>query len=138
MTYGLISTRQIQGDALRRFVIAILLGLFVVVGVGAATEPVQAQTAVFNFKNSSRWIIYVRMYSQSRDAVWPADAFFVLNDRETRASTLACVGNETICYGAGYQEDGSGEYYGVGVNGNYSCSACCIRCGQSHTFNLGN
>jgi hypothetical protein len=102
---------------------AILFGLVLLVGVG--TQPSKAFTICFT--NNASSIIYLRAFSANRNAVWPASGGWVLDDRVERCATLACVGNEKICYGG---TNNARLYWGVGFNGNMGCSSCCGFCGD--------
>jgi|SRR5262245_25371490 len=121
---------QVGRCALRKFMAVIVFGLLLALCAG--TGPAQAQPGVvtFKFTNNAPFIVYARMFSQSRNFVWPPTGrHFVLNDGKTRDARLSCLVGERICYGAAYQTDGKGRYWGAGYNGTEACSDCCIRCG---------
>jgi hypothetical protein len=111
---------------LRKLATAILVGLGLVAGGGI--QPVQA--ANFCFINAAPYIIYVRMFSQSRNVSWGS---WQLNSRFPQCVPLSCLFGESICYG-GY--DDQGTQWGVGWNNNLGCSNCCIQCGTTFTWTL--
>jgi hypothetical protein len=133
-----------KGDAVRKFVSAIVFSIVMLIITGAGTGPVQAQQGVvtFKFTNNAPFIIYARMFSQSRSGfVWPATGHFVLNDGVERSARLSCLVGERICFGAAYSTDGTGKYWGAGYKGVEACTGCCLRCGTtdadvSATWNL--
>lgn len=48
------------------------------------------------------------------------------------AAELAnCEAHRSICYGGRRRSDTSGRYWGNGVNGDQSCSDCCVACSTS-------
>jgi hypothetical protein len=123
--------------------VAAILSVFVLV-VGLDTRHAQAQDGVITFKftNNARYTVYMKMYSSSRNLVWPgANIHYILDDSSQRAARLSCQVGEKICYGGGYQTDGTGSYWGVGYLGKESCQGCCLVCGTlredgSHSWNL--
>jgi hypothetical protein len=117
---------------LRQFVTALFFGLCFAVSAG--TQQVQAQSATFCFTNNSSYILYVRAFSTSRNALWPANASWVLNDRSQRCASLACIPGEQICYGA---TNGAGGEWGVGYNATSGCPDCCGVCNNgTYSWNL--
>lgn len=124
---------------MRKLATLMFFGFFVIFGVGASTGTAQAQPGVytFNFTNKAPFIIYVRMFSQSRNAVWPTGGHFILRDGAKHSARLNCLVGERICYGAAYSTDGKGRYWGAGYNGNEACTGCCVRCGTTQQ-NLSN
>lgn len=71
--------------------------------------------------------VYIRFYDTTASLVWPdsVNAYY-LNQGQTGSYGLACATGHQICYGAS-NADGS-QYWGVGVNGDQACSACCLTC----------
>ena len=114
---------------MRTFITATLFGLFL--AVTAVTQQAQAQSATFCFTNSSSSVIYLRLFSTSRNAFW---GNYVLSDRVRRCATLSCVSGEQICYGG---TNNAGTYWGVGYDANSNCSNCCGQCDNSeYNINL--
>jgi hypothetical protein len=114
---------------LRKLTATIVFGLLLIFSAG--TGPAQAQPGVFTFKftNKAPFTVFVRMFSESRNVHWPAQGHFILNDGVKRDARISCLVGERVCYGASYQTDGGGRYWGVGYNGNQTCADCCVRCG---------
>jgi hypothetical protein len=109
---------------LRKLAIVVLLALVGFVSIG--TQRAQAQVVNFCFENHAPYIIYVRMFSKSRNAVWPPSGGWVLDDRARHCVRLACIVGEKICFGA---FDGAGRNWGVGYNNTLGCPNCCGTCG---------
>lgn len=110
---------------MRKLIISILFGLLLLTSAGSQ----QSHAAVtLCFTNNASNIIYVRAFSANRNAVWPAGAHWVLDDRVERCATLACNSGEKICYGG---TNNARKYWGVGYNGNYGCPSCCGFCNNA-------
>jgi hypothetical protein len=111
-------------------------------GVGLASVGTQAQagSATFNLINNARYTIFLKFYSQNRPYVWPGpNDHYTLSDNGEHSFPLACNAGEKICYGGGYSQDGSGNYWGVGFLGNQGCTGCCLVCGNdnpTHAWSL--
>ncbi len=120
-----------MGDILRKLTTPILFALLLLTTAGSQ----QSHAAVtLCFTNNASNIIYMRAFSANRNAVWPAGASWVLDDRVERCATLACVPGEKICYGG---TDNARAYWGVGHNGNVGCSSCCGFCNDAtYRWNL--
>ncbi len=117
---------------MHKLLTALFFSLFFVIGAGA--QKAEAQSANLCFTNGSSFIIYMRAFSASRNAVWPAGGNWVLNDRAERCALLSCIPGEQICYGG---TNNSGTYWGVGYDGNMGCQACCGTCdGGTYRANL--
>ena len=108
---------------MRKLVTAPLFGLLLAVSAG--TQWAQAQSVTFCFTNNSSYIIYLRAFSTSRKAVWPAGESWVLNDRGRRCASLSCSPGEQICYGG---TNNAGGDWGVGFNATHGCPNCCGTC----------
>ena len=120
-----------NGEAvLRRFATAILCVFVLVIGLGTRQALAQDGLVTFKFTNDAKYTIYMKMFSQSRNHVWPSGStHYVLDDSEERTARLACRVGEKICYGGGYRTDGTGSYWGTGYQGNKACRGCCLTCG---------
>ena len=103
---------------MRKLITATLFGLFL--AVTAVTQQAQAQSATFCFTNSSSSVIYLRLFSTSRNAFW---GNYVLSDRVRRCATLSCFANEQICFGA---TNNAGGQWGVGYDNSATCPDCCL------------
>lgn len=115
---------------MRRFATAILCVFALAVGFGTRQAPAQNGVVTFKFTNEAKYTIYMKMYSQNRNHVWPSDStHYVLDDSDERTARLACRVGEKICYGGAYRTDGTGSYWGTGYKGNKACRGCCLTCG---------
>lgn len=93
------------------------------------TNGKPAKTVTFVFSNRAKYIVEVRMFSQSRKVIWPgAKAAFDISDRRPHKIKIRCNVGEKICFGAYYSESGE-EYWGVGKHGREACEDCCGICG---------
>jgi hypothetical protein len=125
--YLQLTLRIQQGDALRKLITSLLFGLVLVATAG--TQQVQAQVVTYCFTNNAAYIIYMRMFSSNRSWQWPAGGgSWVLDDRQQHCLRLACNVGEQICFGG---SDNAGRNWGVGMNNNVSCTACCGTCGTN-------
>jgi hypothetical protein len=116
---------------LRRFSTAIICLFLLFVGIDTRHALAQDGLVTFKFTNDARFTIYMKMYSQNRNQVWPGAArHFVFDDNQEKVARLACQVGEKICYGGGYRTDGTGTYWGVGYRGNMGCRGCCLTCGS--------
>jgi hypothetical protein len=119
---------------LRKLATAVLFALVLIFGAGP--QKAEAQTMGLCLTNSASYIIYVRAFSANRDAVWPAGAHWIFNDRAERCALLSCVPGEKICYGG---TDNANRYWGVGYNGNQGCANCCGFCNNAtYRWNMTN
>ena len=92
-------------------------------GINGATPG----RAIFQMTNGAKHWIYVRLFSQDRSVIWPAQtAAFELRDREPTNLEIVCNVGEKICYGAYYSPNGT--YWGSGANDEHACDDCCMRC----------
>jgi hypothetical protein len=73
--------------------------------------------------------VYLRFFDTTDHVQWPPDTtqVYVLNYNNDQKFSLSCVTNAQICYGASVAGNNSG-YWGVGENGDQSCSNCCYSC----------
>ena len=98
---------------------------------GSGSAWAQSGSATFRLMNNARYQIFLKFYSPTH--VWPgASNHFTLADNGEHSFPLACDVGEKICYGAGYSQDGSGAYWGVGFLGDQGCSQCCLICGPNN------
>ena len=96
----------------------------------------QLVTMSWSFRNNHPNKVYLRFFSQDRDAVWPGpDEYYVLDDGDPHEARLRCWEGEKICYGAWTT---GGDEWGVGENDASSCNGCCTTCwsGDEGTRNL--
>jgi hypothetical protein len=111
---------------------------------GGCPSPANAQdgVATFSLKNSSPYTIHLRMFSRSRDWIWPsATTHYTLDDDGVHTARLTCEVGEKICFGAGWRESDSPRFWGVGFSGTKGCQGCCLTCGYededvSHFWDL--
>jgi len=71
-----------------------------------------------------------KFYDVDNNLVWPNSSTHYTTPGLGITSTkeLACVSGAKICYGAALQADGGGVYWGIGLNGDKSCTNCCYTC----------
>lgn len=86
----------------------------------------QEGRATFRITSKYSYIVYVRIFSQDRDVIWPgAHGAYELKDSEAHDLTIQCNVGEKICYGA---YDDAKSYWGVGRRGDKGCKDCCQTC----------
>jgi hypothetical protein len=96
----------------------------------------QYVTMTWSFKNSHPNIVYLQLYAQYKNYVWPGpDKYYKLVDSSAHEARIKCWEGEKICYGA--WTDGNSEW-GVGRNNKRTCQDCCVVCrsGDQGTRNL--
>ena len=73
------------------------------------------------------------LYEGSRKVgVWPAaNQFYRLSDGGSRTHTLDPSQPGKVCYGARSENDPSGSYWGVGIDGNQGCDDCCVQTSET-------
>jgi hypothetical protein len=118
------------GGALHKLAAA-LLGFFLAMTAG--TQHVRAQSVTLCFTNNSSYILYMRAFSTSRNAVWPQEGDWALDDRMQHCASLACMPGEQICFGG---TNNAGLDWGVGYSKSHGCTACCIACNSTYSWNL--
>jgi hypothetical protein len=120
---------------MRMFLTAVALAFLL--SFGAGVKPARSENATFKLTNSAPNIIWVKLFSQSREGwQWPSSkTHWILDDGAQHALTAGhCQPGEKICYGGSYQNNKT--HWGVGLDGKRSCTHCCITCGASHAWNL--
>jgi hypothetical protein len=120
---------------MRKFLTAVSLALLL--SVGAGVKSARSENATFKLTNSAPYIVWVKLYSQSRHGwQWPSSKrHWILNDGKQHTLTAGnCQPGEKICYGASYENKKT--HWGVGFDGKSACTRCCITCGESHAWNL--
>jgi len=130
---------------LRKLAVA-FFSFFLIFGVGTTPGTAQPQGVyTFKFRNTTSSPIFARMFSRTRNFVWPATGhYFLLRPGVGYQSVkVSCMPGEKICYGAALTADGKGRYWGAGYNGDKTCTDCCVRCGTlqenpTHTWNLAD
>lgn len=91
-----------------------------------ATAKTPAGEATFRIQSSTKYIVYVRLFSQNRKVIWPANrGAYALQTSEPYDLTIQCQVGEKICYGAYYSNK---TYWGVGPNDEAGCTDCCQSC----------
>lgn len=91
-----------------------------------------AQEITFTINNENSNDIQIEFYSQNRNHAWPGgNQAYNLSAGDSNAYKLACRSGEKICYGA-WVKGNANTYWGVGLNGKYSCDACCQICGDGN------
>ena len=117
---------------MRKLATAVLWVFVLVLFLDAKDAQAQNGVVTFKFTNNANYTIYMKMYSQNRNHVWPdVSTHFILDDNQERIARLACQVGENICYGGGYSTDGTGTYWGTGYQGNKGCRGCCLTCGTA-------
>jgi hypothetical protein len=122
-----------------RFFLALLAVLCLGAAVGPQSAHAQDGVATFGFVNSTRYKVYVKMFSKSRTWVWPSSTTsWPLDDSEEHNFRLTCEVGEKICFGAFWAD---GRSWGVGRYGRDGCTQCCLTCNTpdqdpSHTWDL--
>ena len=106
------------------------------------SDPDRAQRPgqlTFRFINQDSSRVLIKLYSQSRNHVWPsADESYYINggDSDRKHVELSCQDDEKICYGAWRASD-EGSYWGSGADDRHNCEHCCAVCGgdpSDHTL----
>ncbi len=114
---------------MRKMAGGVLFLFALTLGFNSGSAQAQNGLATFNFTNNARYTVFLKFYSENRSYVWPGPSdHYTLSDNGEHPFTLACNIGEKICYGAGYSQDGTGNYWGVGFLGNQGCTACCLTC----------
>lgn len=92
-----------------------------------------AEEVTFVIRNSHPYAVYVELYSDDRNHVWPGggDAYY-LDDGGTWNLALSCRSGERICYGAWVAGD-EDTFWGVGPENRVSCTDCCYDCEGGET-----
>jgi len=120
---------------MRMFLTAVTLAFLL--SVGAGVKSARSDNATFRLTNSAPYTIHVKLFSQSRRGwQWPSSKrHWILNDGKQHTLTAGqCRPGEKICYGGSYKN--KRFHWGVGLDGKRHCTHCCIRCGESHAWNL--
>ena len=69
----------------------------------------------------------LRFFDKSNNRVWPgSNQAYVLNGAETYR--LACIPGAQVCLGATLHSSSDNSYWGIGIDGDQGCSACCYSC----------
>ena len=96
----------------------------------------QYVTMTWSFRNSHPDIIYLQLYAQYKEHVWPGvRKYYKLDDSEAHTAKIKCWEGEKICYGAWTNR---GAEWGVGKDNKRNCKGCCVVCsgGDHGTRNL--
>lgn len=97
---------------------------------GAAAK---AESLVWTITSDHPNVVDLVFYSQTYSRAWPGGGqVYSINDWNAHTFSLECSSGELICYGA-WVRGNSDTYWGVGLNGGYSCSDCCAACGARAT-----
>lgn len=74
--------------------------------------------------------IAVRLFDKSNNLVWPGGGQYWYADPGRSVDVvIACQRSARICFGA-ETEPRTSSYWGVGLDGNRGCDACCFTCGD--------
>ncbi|MCU0830987.1 MAG: hypothetical protein MUC58_05645 [Rhizobiaceae bacterium] len=86
-------------------------------------------TFTFFNRNSSGYDARLRIFSKSRNWVWPGphSAWVMRPDRVQRVVRISCIRGERVCYGA-WRASNPHHYWGVGAWGSQPCWNCCYTC----------
>ena len=127
-----IIRRLVVSSGLAGLLAAVALGT--VVMSAATPHAAKAETFTWRFMNSTNRTIQVKIWSKSRNWVWPSRTrvYVIPPTGQVFRVHQTCVYGEKLCYG-GWFRSGGGLYWGVGRYGNRGCANCCYRCegGQS-------
>ena len=75
-----------------------------------------------------RFFQYVSRASSAPSGQWPSgNNVYVINPGSTHQQTLACTPGRLVCYG-GTDPNNPGSRWGVGIDGDQSCTDCCKTC----------
>lgn len=117
--------------------ICCLVFMFILIGTIMSCDgddddsPVTPQSATVRwwFEGDYSAPIYVQIYSQDRNWVWPSsnEVFVFPNDDQSHYFDTECNPGERLCFGA-WPSDGAALYWGVGPDNTYSCTNCCTTC----------
>jgi hypothetical protein len=121
--------------AMRIFLTAVSLAFLL--SVGAGVKSARSEDATFKLTNSAPYSVDVKLFSQSRHGwQWPSSQrSWILDDGKQHTLRAGnCQPGEKICYGGSYANNRT--YWGVGLDGQRSCTHCCITCGASGAWNL--
>jgi len=107
-------------------------------GVGWAQQSTsQLVNMTWSFRNSHPNIVFMQLYAQHTNRVWPGPTeYYKLDDSASHEARIKCWEGEKICYGA-WTGDGSSQW-GVGRNNKGGCKGCCVVCqgGDQGKINL--
>lgn len=93
----------------------------------------RAESLLFSVQSEYPYIVHIAFYSDDRNWEWPGgDQVYVLDDSRVHDYSLNCNYGEKICYGA-WPKGTRKSYWGVGPDGNQSCSDCCYVCNGGET-----
>ena len=93
----------------------------------------KAEELTWNFRNDYPYTVHVKLFSQSRNHVWPnSSQVWVLDDNQEHSLPITCNYGEKICYGAWSAGDPD-TYWGVGPRDRYGCDDCCYTCDGGET-----
>jgi hypothetical protein len=112
-------------------------------GLTITFEPRDAQVPLpditWNIGKNFGGTLALSFYSASRRGLsWPGGGrVYVLNDQSSHQYELNCLVGEKICYGAWFNGNPGGTYWGAGSGGLNACTNCCSVCnGAEYTANL--
>ncbi|MDP2356616.1 MAG: hypothetical protein Q8M31_11230 [Beijerinckiaceae bacterium] len=113
------------------FLRSVFLLLAVVFG---AAEAAAQQTLIFVVRNETNSVINYKLWSQSRNIVWPGANTMYSTDfkGDQRSNRISCIQGESICYGAWFRNNPK-IVWGAGTTGKGRCADCCYICNGERT-----
>jgi hypothetical protein len=97
-------------------------------GEVAASAKVN-QRWTFQDRCNDRRGIRARLFDKTnRTTKWPASGYYRISSLSQATKTISCDSGHKICFGAVQDPPVGSGHWGVGINGNFGCSACCTLC----------
>ena len=92
----------------------------------------------YRFYEYDRWRNGTTIAGESASRVWPNNrqVYVTRGLGQRHEHNLSCRAGKGICYGARATNDRQ-SYWGAGIDGNQSCSSCCVRCPTSGRISAG-
>lgn len=127
---------------MRNLFLRSILPLFALALTACSSTPPVAETTetmAFITHSSSMRTISFAFYSEHRPVAWPGfdgQSWLIPPQDDGSYSVITCRTGESICYGAWYEGDWYGPYWGAGINAENSCTDCCYSCqtGEAHLY----
>ncbi|MCK5808792.1 hypothetical protein KAH37_07400 [bacterium] len=85
-------------------------------------DDLDISVRLFQFASSSA-TSYDRVSPEDTSKVWVTNGL-----EKATVIKMKCEKDTLVCYGGNQREGSSSMYWGVGINGIYSCEGCCFSC----------
>jgi hypothetical protein len=73
--------------------------------------------------------VQIKLFDETNGGQYPEqNIVYVLPVGQTKNVNIACIPGAKVCFG-GEDQFSSGIYWGVSLENNQSCTACCAVCG---------